>query len=224
MPEGLKLRRPARRAVAAGLAEPVVPVEAQCEALARRGNFLEPRGIATWHDGTVAARYGFRHTLYQQVVYERLPAGRRHQLHHRLGARFEHAYREQVEEIATELARHWQQGGDAERAVRYHGLAAQTANRRSAPREASTHVAQALTLLQTLPETRGRTRLVLRLHLTLLPALLAMHGFASREVAHTYTQAQALWRALGETTPLSPAQSGLWREFYWVGPLAFPLQ
>jgi predicted ATPase len=168
----------------------------------------------------VAARYSFRHTLYQQVVYERLPAGHRHQLHHRLGARFEHAYGEQVEEIATELARHWQQGGEAERAVRYHGLAAQKANRRAAPREASAQVAQALTLLQTLPQTRERTRLALRLHLTLLPALLALHGFASRDVAQTYAQAQALWRALGETTPLSPVQSGLWREFYWVEPWA----
>jgi predicted ATPase len=70
-------------AVAAGLAEPVIPVEAQCETPAQRGTFLEPRGMATWHDGTVAARYGFRYTLYQQVVYEGLPTGRRHQLHHR---------------------------------------------------------------------------------------------------------------------------------------------
>jgi predicted ATPase len=211
-------------AVAAGLAEPVIPVEARCETLSRRGTFLEPRGIAAWHDGTVAARYGFRHTLYQQVVYERLPAARRHHLHHRLGARLEHAYGEQVGEIATELARHWQQGGDAERAVRYHGLAAQKANWRSAPREASAQVAQALSLLKTLPETRERTRLALRLHLTLLPALLALHGFASREVAQTYARAQALWRALGETTPLSPVQSSLWREFYWVEPLASPSQ
>ena len=157
-------------------------------------------------------------------MYERLPAGRRHQLHHRLGARLEHAYGEQVEEVATELARHWQQGGDAERAVRYHGLAAQKANRRSAPHEARVQVAQALVLLPTLPETRERTRLALRLHLTLLPALLALHGFASREVAQTYAQAQALWRVLEETTPLSPVQAGLWREFYWVGPWATPLQ
>jgi predicted ATPase/DNA-binding winged helix-turn-helix (wHTH) protein len=206
-------------AVAAGLQEPVVPVEARCEALARRGDFLEARGTATWHDGTVAACYRFRHTLYQQVVYACLPAAQRHQLHQRLGACFEHAYGEQVGEIATELARHWQQGGDAERAVCYHGLAAQRANRRSAPREACTHVAQALALLQTLPATRERTRIALRLHLTVLPALLTLHGSASREVVQTYDQVQALWRALGETTPLSPARSGLWREFYWIGPL-----
>jgi predicted ATPase len=207
-------------AVAAGLEEPVIPVEACCEALARRSHFLEPRRAALWYDGTAASYYGFRHTLYQQVIYEGLPAGRRQQLHRRLAARLEQAYAEQVGEIASELAQHWQLGGDAERAVRYRGIAAQKANRRAAPREAVEQVAQALKLLKTLPDTRERTQLELRLHLTLLPALLTLKGFAAPEVAQTYARAQGLWRALGEAAPLPPALSGLWREFYWAGPLA----
>ncbi|MGH8064796.1 MAG: AAA family ATPase, partial [Candidatus Entotheonellia bacterium] len=211
-------------AVAAGLGEPLIPAEACCEALAQRGDFLEPRGPATWHDGTVAARYGFRHTLYQQVIYDLLPAGQRHQLHGRLAVRVERAYGEQVGEIAAELAQHWQRGGDAEQAVRYRGLAAQKANRRAAPREAMEQISQALELLKTLPETRERTHLELRLRLTLLPALLTLKGFASPEVAQTYAQAQGLWRALGATAALPPALSGLWREFYWVGPLASPME
>jgi predicted ATPase len=182
--------------------------------------FLEPRGQATWHDGTVAARYSFRHTLYQQVIYEGLPAGRRHQLHRRLAARLEQAYGDQVGEIATDLAQHWQRGGEAERAVGYRGLAAQKANRRAAPREAIEQISQALELLKTLPDTRARTQLELRLRLTLLPALLTMKGFASPEVAQTYAQAQGLWRALGETASLLLTLSGLWREFYWVGLLS----
>jgi predicted ATPase/DNA-binding winged helix-turn-helix (wHTH) protein len=209
--------------VAAGLEEPVIPAEACCEGLARRGNFLEPRRAALWYDGTAASDYGFRHTLYQQVIYEGLPAGRRQQLHRRLAARLEQAYGEQVGEVASELAQHWQLGGDAERAVRYRGLAAQKANRCAAPREAMEQVAQALQLLRTLPDTRERRHLELRLRLTLLPALLTLKGFAAPEVAHTYAQAQELWRALGESTPLPPTLSGLWREFYWVGPLASPL-
>ena len=210
-------------AVAAGLGEPVIPVEARCEAIAQRGDFLEPRGTTTWHDGTVAARYGFRHALFQQVIYEGLPAGQRHHLHRRLAASLEQAYGEQVGEVATDLARHWQRGGDAERAVCYRGLAAQKANRRAAPREAMVQVARALELLKTLPETRERLRLELRLRLTLLPALLTMKGFAAPEVAQTYAQVQELWRALGESAALPPALSGLWREFYWAGPLASPV-
>jgi hypothetical protein len=38
-----------------------------------------------------------------------------------------------------------------------------------------------------------------------------------------FARAQALWRALGETVPLSPPRLGLWREVYGVGPLASPM-
>ena len=209
-------------AIAAGVAEAVLPVEAWCEALARRGEVLEARGTTAWPDGTVATRYGFRHTLYQQVAYERIPAARRQQLHRRIGARLELAYGEQGAEVAVELARHWQEGGDVGRAVRYRGLAAQKANRRSAPREAIEHGTQGLALLPQLPATPERTWLELRLHLTLVPALLVVHGRASGEVARAYQRAQALWQALGLPPRPRLALLGLWREVYWIGPLAAP--
>ena len=119
---------------------------------------------------------------------------------------------------------HQQRAGDAAQAVRHWGLTAQKANRSSVLREAIEHVTQAFRLLKTFPDTHERTGIELRLHLTVLPALLSLKGLASPEVARTYTHTQRLWRALGETVPLSPAQLGLWREFYWMGPLvlAFP--
>ena len=62
--------------VAAGMATEVVETETWCEELARRQEFLQTCGVDTWADGTVATRYRFRHALYQDVVYERLPAAR----------------------------------------------------------------------------------------------------------------------------------------------------
>jgi predicted ATPase len=59
--------------VAAGLEERVDAVEEWCSPLARRGQFLQSSGVEEWPDGTVASCYRFRHTLYQQVVYDRLP-------------------------------------------------------------------------------------------------------------------------------------------------------
>src|SRR5678816_549694 len=55
-------------------------VERRCAELARRASFLTSHGSDTWPDGTVAGRYGFRHALYQKVVYERMPAARRVEL------------------------------------------------------------------------------------------------------------------------------------------------
>jgi DNA-binding winged helix-turn-helix (wHTH) protein len=73
-------------AVAAGVQAAAAEVESRCAALARRGQFVQVRGIEEWPDGTVAGRYGFRHAVYQQVVYDRLPVGLRMQLHRLIGA------------------------------------------------------------------------------------------------------------------------------------------
>ena len=62
-------------AVAAGVETTVEAVEEQCGELARREQFLRARGISEWPDGTVATRYQFLHALYQEVLYERIPAG-----------------------------------------------------------------------------------------------------------------------------------------------------
>ena len=63
--------------MAAGVETVDEVVETQCASLAQRSLFLQAHGVEEWPDGTVTGRYGFRHTLYQQVVYERLPVGRR---------------------------------------------------------------------------------------------------------------------------------------------------
>ena len=77
--------------VAAGLDADVEQIEAGCEGLARRGQWLQSRGQSVWPDGTVSTRYGFIHALYQQAVYNRIPAARRLRLHWRIGERLEAA-------------------------------------------------------------------------------------------------------------------------------------
>jgi predicted ATPase len=79
-------------AVAAGLQVGVEQVEEWCADLARRGHFLRARGEDAWPDHTLATRYGFIHTLYQQVFYNRLPPGRRAHLHQRISQWSEAVY------------------------------------------------------------------------------------------------------------------------------------
>ena len=123
-------------AVAAGVNSEAIDVEDRCAALARREQFLQARGTAVWPDGTVAARYGFIHAVYQEGVYERVPAGRRVWLHQRIGARQEAGYGAQAREIAAELAVHFERGRDPRRAVQYLWQAGRNALQRSAHREA----------------------------------------------------------------------------------------
>jgi len=71
--------------VAVGLEMPPNAVEAVCERLVRQGRFLEDHGPAEWPDGTVSSRYGWRHALYREVLYQRIGAGRLVRLHRLLG-------------------------------------------------------------------------------------------------------------------------------------------
>src|SRR5262249_10876038 len=63
--------------------------------------FLLANGVEEWPDGTLAGRYTFRHALYQQVVYARVPAARRRGLHQRIGERTEAGYGGQARERAA---------------------------------------------------------------------------------------------------------------------------
>src|SRR5262252_2831918 len=186
-------------AVSAGVTSAGMDVEERCAALARREQFLQARGTVEWPDGTVAARYGFIHAVYQEGVYERVPAGRRVWLHQRIGARQEAGYGAQAREIAAELAVHFERGRDARRAMQYRWQAGRKAVQCSAHREAIAHLTRGLELLQTLPDTPERLLPELALHASLGTPLIATKGWAAPEVAIAYRRAQALWEQGGET-------------------------
>jgi predicted ATPase/DNA-binding winged helix-turn-helix (wHTH) protein len=149
-------------AMSAGLVEDVVRIEEVCDELARRHHFLLPAYLAELPDGTITPRYRFIHALYLDVLYKRVAPTRRSRIHGRIGERGESIYGERVGEIAAELAVHFEQSRDFTRAIKYLGLAAENAARRSANREAITLARQGLGLLKSLPETaesseQGRT-------------------------------------------------------------------
>lgn len=128
-------------AVAAALGELPMELEARCADLVQRGLFLSAREPVSSPDGTTSARFAFRHALYQEILYGRVPPARRAELHGAIGAQLERAHPDAAREIATELATHFDRAGDAARAVRYlehAGNAALTNRLPSASRSAVT--------------------------------------------------------------------------------------
>jgi predicted ATPase len=198
-------------AAAAGLEEAVEAVEDRCSTLAQRGQMLQAGGIEEWPDGTVASRYRFRHVLYQQVVYERLPGGRRTRLHARLGARLEVAYRGQAVERAAELAAHFEQGRAYGQAVGYLRLAADKALQRYAYREAIDLLNRGLTALSRLPETPERQTAELDLRIALGQTLTVAQGPGTVSVAAVYTRAEELCRQVGDIAQRIAVLRGLRR-------------
>ncbi len=185
-------------AVAAGLEERADTAEAWCSTLARQGQFLQSNGVEEWSDGTAVSSYRFRHTLYQQVVYDCLPMGRRIQLHRRIGARLEAGYRERAAERAAELATHFEQGREFGRALQYLRLAAEKAQQRYAYQEAIGLLRRSLAVLPRVEDTSEGTKSELDLQIALGQALILTQGPGAVAVTQVYTRAQELCRQIGD--------------------------
>jgi len=159
--------------------------------------------------------YRFQHNLFQKYLYNSLDEVERSYLHEDVGNVLEELYGDQAEEIAVQLARHFQEAGMAEKAVHYLSLAGEKATQVSAYEEAIALLTRGLELLQTLPESPARAGQELQLHIALGTPLALARGFAAPEVAEAYARARELCRQVEETPQLFPVLFGLFR-FYHV--------
>ena len=196
-------------AVVAGLGEDRALVEARCDELARRHQFIQDRGVQELPNGEASTRYGFIHALYQNILYERISASRLVQLHRRIGERGEDVYGENAGEIAAELAMHFDRGRDYKRAAKHFQQAADNAIRRFAYREAVGLARRGLELLRKLPDTAERAEQELLMQLTLGVPLIATEGYAAPDVGSVYLKARELCQQLGGTADVSEVLWGL---------------
>ena len=194
-------------AAAAGLAAD--DVETILNGLARQHRFVRLSGT----------RFEFDHVLYRDVLYQRVPSGRRAKLHREIAVREAASRGERACEIAAELAMHFERSGDIPRAGMYLQQAAENAQSRSAFSEARMHFQRALVLLEKEPAGRERTEREIKLWIGLGAAAMAARGWGTPEAERAYSRARELCRELGESPALFPALWGLWL-FYWGrGPL-----
>jgi DNA-binding winged helix-turn-helix (wHTH) protein/predicted ATPase len=200
----------ATAAVAAALETDVEKVEAACARLARQGIFIVRSGSGTWPDGTPAELYTFRHDLYRELLYDRLPATRRALNHARVGRRLEAAWAGRLDAIASELAEHFERGNEPAHAIPHHQRAAAKALRRSANEEAIGHLRRALDHIEHIKNESERIKVEVDLRVAMGATFMGMRGFGAPEVLEAYTRAEALCDRLGERADLFPALWGQW--------------
>ena len=187
--------------VAAALGESVEEIEARAVRLADRGRLLD-RDRSAERQGGVAERFRFRHELYQEVVYDQLPAGLRAALHRRIGMGLERDHANRAAESAAALAVHFVRGQDPDRAVRYLELAARESLDRGAYEDAVGHLDAALGVLAPLPASRERSRDELELRSALGQALVVTKGWSAPEAEQALLRARALATELGDNEPI----------------------
>jgi tetratricopeptide (TPR) repeat protein len=110
-------------------------IEETCEGLAERLQFIKTSGTHELSNGQISAQYHFRHSLYREVLYRRLSEANRSKLHLQLAHRLKAFCEPCEQELANELALHFEGGYDYEQAIRYLMLAAENAVGRFAYRD-----------------------------------------------------------------------------------------
>jgi tetratricopeptide (TPR) repeat protein len=90
--------------------------------------------------------YRFAHVLFQQYLYDDMSAGERRLLHGDVATVLETLYGDQAGEIAAQLAQHYQEAGEDEKALAYLIRAGDAAFQAYAQNEAAAYYSRALNL------------------------------------------------------------------------------
>jgi DNA-binding winged helix-turn-helix (wHTH) protein/tetratricopeptide (TPR) repeat protein len=128
------------------------------ERLAERHQFLEPLGTRDVSSDISSFAYRFRHALYREVLYRRLNSDLRSGFHRRLASGLEGIHAS-ADELAAEIALHFEAGHESERAIPYLLRAAQTATRTHAHREAADLLEHAREIALTIADRSGELEL-----------------------------------------------------------------
>lgn len=210
--------------VAAATNQPEEDVEAELAGLARRAVFIKSQGETTWPDGSATSTFNFLHDLFREVLYRRTGPARISAQHLRIGLRLEDAHCTNPSSCAANLAVHFTEGGDLDRAVKYRITAAEDQLQRSAHKEAIEHLHQAAVLLSRLPDDDEHLEEALRVQVLLGNALLTAKGYAAPETAEAYRTACELCERLGEGAHSLPVLYGLWNTSLVGGQLRAALE
>jgi tetratricopeptide (TPR) repeat protein len=93
-------------------------------------------------------RYRFSHALFREYIYKRLGQGERRLLHGHVAAALEKHYHGQLEEMAVQLAHHFHQASNHNKAFQYFTFAAESAARSYASVEAIANYTHAIKLAE----------------------------------------------------------------------------
>ena len=122
-------------------------IEETCDRLASRQQFIRSVGVHNDPSGVPSAHYEFRHSLYRQALYRSLSGFHRCHLNQRLGERLMPVCNAGKPELASELALHFEEARDYERATRCLMLAAENAANRFSHRDSIRILRRALELI-----------------------------------------------------------------------------
>ena len=144
------------------------------------------------------SRFQFAHALFQQYLYNDLGTGERRLLHGEIAKVLEELYEGQTGEITPQLAHHFSEAGEGEKAIGYLLEAGDRARMLYAQTEAIDYYQRALVFLREQGEPERTARTLMKLGLTYDTA------FDFRQARQAYDEGFTLWQRAGQIQPPVP--------------------
>ena len=138
------------------------------------------------------ATYQFKHALVQDAAYDGLVRSRRNQLHNQIARALEEQFASIGQSQPEQLAHHYAEAGQWEKATIYSLEAGRLAYTRAAFLEAISYFERGITAAKELANSSTRHRLELDLTTELAAALRSIRGYAGAEVEDRYLRALKL--------------------------------
>ena len=154
--------------------------------------------------------YTFKHALTQEVAYDSVLMQRRRTIHERTATALEEMFASTLDDHVADLAHHYSRSANAPKAIEYLRRAAEQAGARSAYNDAIGYAREGLRLIATMPDSRERDQIELKIQMLMGPLLVAVQGFSSQELATNIARAQELCRKVGETPEIFGVLAALW--------------
>jgi class 3 adenylate cyclase len=153
--------------------------------------------------------YSFKHALTQEVAYNSILSERRKVLHERAARAIESLYLSSLDDHLADLVRHYRQSENGAKAVEYLCRAGEQAAQRAAYSEAAAYLDAGLERVRTLPESPGRSRAELRIHIGRGQLIQATTGLVAPEAILSFNRARELCRLIGDDAQLFLMLDGL---------------
>jgi ABC-type oligopeptide transport system substrate-binding subunit/class 3 adenylate cyclase/ABC-type dipeptide/oligopeptide/nickel transport system ATPase subunit len=148
------------------------------------------------------ARYRFAHALFQRYLYNDINTVERRLLHQEIATVLEDIYGDKIDTVASQLARHYFEAGDDEKATTYLLMAGDQARHIYAHREAIGHYRKALSLVRADSQHERAARILMKIGLSYSSA------FEFDQASESYEEASAAWQRAstirtGQQLPMS---------------------
>jgi DNA-binding SARP family transcriptional activator len=187
-------------------------MEQKPEELQPRLSVLRDAGLVQEDPAGGSEKLAFKHALVQEAAYRSLPKSRRRLLHASAASAIEAKFPAEAETRPEVLAHHYTEAGMVREALGAWLKAGRLAIARSANVEAGVHLAKGLEVIKSagaLP-SKERQHLELQLLITLGPAAMAVHGYASPEAQRVFERARDLIDDTTSDDDRMQVISGLW--------------